>query len=484
MHRRVLLIFISASLVATGCLDTATPGSDGSISTVPNPAAKPTTTARPTTTTRPAPAQPAPSQRACLPEVTDGYDRPYAPTAPWNVRVCNLAEDARSDDWRDRFWYYSQYNPQMASANPQAAPNRGAHGVMFGFDEDPVNDFSVAVYSAADATTTIRVFQRDGWHGLFNRDPGGAIPWKPAWRASTGADALMVILDPTTGHQWSLWGVAQSYYGLPINDSQCWYWAAAFWLPGGGYRSGLDLCVGGADKVMTADRSARSNYRTYGGNNPVTRGVGIDEYAMLTMPEEVAAGQIRHALMMPVYNTMTGPTKCTSAQMATEAFGSTCGYAVSPAGNFERSGISTQGCGEPTAESMDPAAYRRTTIPEGTRYALDMTESEIETWLDSRGYTGALRSTARTFARALVNYGWFITDTSCFAADFQVAGAANPQTAAAWRALGITGDGRDLLYGLITRERVWTVAPPVNHCTNGTLSTAACPANTSLYATG
>lgn len=482
MHRRVLLIFISASLVATGCLDTATPGSDEPEPALSKTIAQPPTPARPTTTTLPAPGQPAPAQRACLPETVDGYERPYAPTAPWNVPACDLAEDPRSDDWRDRFWYYSQFNSKMAT-NPTAATNRGDHGVMFGLDANPVNDFSVAVYSATDATTTTRVFQRDGWSGVYNVGAGGSIPWNPTWRASTGSDALMVILDPATGRQWSLWGVAQSYYGLPANDSQCWHWVGAFWLPGGGYRPGIDLCVGGADKMMTADRTVRSSYRTYGGNNPATRGVGIDEYAMLTMPEEVAAGQIRHALMMPVYNTMTGPNRCTPAQMTTEEFGSTCGNAVAPAGNFERIGGTLQGCGESTASSMDPAAYRRTTVPEGTRYALDMTDTEIEAWLDSRGYTGALRNTARTFARALVNYGWFITDTSCYAADFQVAGAANPQTAAAWRALGITGDGRDLLDGLITRERIWTVAPPVNHCTDGTLSTAACPANTSLYAT-
>lgn len=474
MNRRVLIIFCAAAFIATGCITTASPAARESAETAQLPAPPPARLKPPTTA-------PVTVVTECLPEADDDYERPYSPDAPWNVPVCGLEPSERSDDWRDRFWYYSRYNPLMASGNPQADPNRGKHGIMFGLDEELVNDFSVAVYETTDATTTIRVFQRDGWNGLFTIPNGSTIPWNPAWRASTGSDALMVILDPETGRHWSLWGVAQSYYGMPVNDSQCWHWTAAFWLPGGGFRPGTDLCVGGADQMMKADRTGRSDYRTYGGNNPATRGVGIDLYAMLTMPEEVAAGQIRHALMMPVYNTMTG-TPCTPLQMETAAFGSNCSYAVAPAGNFERQSSMIHGCGEAVAQSMDHVAYNRTTIPEGTRYALDMSEAEIEAWLDSRGYTGKIRSTAQTFARALVNYGWFITDTSCFAADFQVAGGVNPETAAAWRDLGIVGSGRDLLDGLITRERIWTVAPPVNHCTNGTRVTYACAANTSLYA--
>ena len=118
----------------------------------------------------------------------------------------------------------------------------------------------------------------------------------------------------------------------------------------------------------------------------------------------------------------------------------------------------------------------RTTLPSGTRFALKMTPAEIEQWLDSRGYTGQLRITARAFARALVDYGWFVTDTSCTASNFQVEGGANPETAAAWRALGIAGDGRNLLGGLITRNRIWTVQAPVNHCVDGRNSRLACAA--------
>ncbi len=49
------------------------------------------------------------------------------------------------------------------------------------------------------------------------------------------------------------------------------------------------------------------------------------------------------------------------------------------------------------------------------RFALDITDAEIESWLDSRGYQNAKRRTAAIFARALRDYGWMITDTSGFA---------------------------------------------------------------------
>jgi hypothetical protein len=172
---------------------------------------------------------------------------------------------------------------------------------------------------------------------------------------------------------------------------------------------------------------------------------------------------------------------CTEAQAATSAFGSTCGQAVAPAGNFERQASSAPGCGEPAATALSAEQFRRTTLPSGTRFALKMTPAEIEQWLDSRGYTGQLRITARAFARALVDYGWFVTDTSCTASNFQVEGGANPETAAAWRALGIAGDGRNLLGGLITRNRIWTVQAPVNHCVDGRNSRLACAARSATY---
>jgi hypothetical protein len=56
---------------------------------------------------------------------------------------------------------------------------------------------------------------------------------------------------------------------------------------------------------------------------------------------------------------------------------------------------------------------------------------------------------------------------SGWAATFQLSGGANPATAQAWRGLNIDTDGTDLLYGLFTKARMWTVDPPTNYCASG-----------------
>jgi hypothetical protein len=57
------------------------------------------------------------------------------------------------------------------------------------------------------------------------------------------------------------------------------------------------------------------------------------------------------------------------------------------------------------------------------------------------------------------DYGWMVTDTSGWAASFQLSGGANPAAAQAWRALRIDTYGADLLFGLFTKARMWTVEP-------------------------
>jgi hypothetical protein len=483
MGRRVLVLLCAATIMA-GCSGapaavTDAPAAPGTGRLVARPPSTEPATSAPTTTTT-APATDPSASGGCAPLPSDTYDRPYADTAPWNVPVCSLAADSRSADWASRFWYYSRFNAHMAD-DPTKSDELGNYEVMFGLDADSTRDFSVAVYDVRQATTTARVFKRSGWPGKFNVPNGTSIPWNPSWRASGGSDSMMVIIDPTTGSQWSFWGLAQSYYGLPVNDTQCWGDILSVGLPGGGFRPGIDLCTGGFDRVTKASSpTTLSDYRVYGGNNPMTRGVGVDRFAMLVTPAEVATGQIRHALQMPVYNTMTGGTVCSGSETSA-AFGSTCGQAVAPAGNFERRSSDEKGCREPVTDQLTSVQYRQTTIPSGMRFALKMTPTQIEQWLDSRGYTGQKRATARAFATALVDYGWIVTDTSCYGANFQVSGGANAQTATAWRALGITGDGRDLLKGLLTKDRIWTVAPPTNHCVDGTDTKFACPADSVTY---
>ena len=400
---------------------------------------------------------------------------PFAATAPWNVPVKGLAVDVRSDMWRDRFWNYAIAN--LNPDHPEQDLNRGHHDILFGLETatggDPTRDFSIAVYNAIDATTTRRVRQRSGWNFPFNIAEGEQIPWNPGWRSSTGSDSILLVVDPRNGRLWSLGGLVQAAPDGSYNDSQCLLRKLSV-----GYDRATDLCAGGATTLRNPDGTV-ADYRTFAGNDPVARGVGISDLAMLTFPEEVRTGAIRHALMMGTVNTMIGPPCDASVGVDDPAFGDTCGRALAPAGSFER--ISDTGNCQGAQAASALLRQRQESVPEGMRFSLDITDTQIDTWLDQRGYTGAKRSTARTFAVALRDYGWFVTDTTCFGADFQVASAANPATLSSWRSLGITGDGRDLLWGLMTRERVRAYEPAVNDCVDGTSSRFECHAVTTHY---
>ena len=159
-----------------------------------------------------------------------------------------------------------------------------------------------------------------------------------------------------------------------------------------------------------------------------SRGAGIPYLAMLVRPASIACGEIPHALSMPIRNTDGGEY-----------------YA--PATKIERPG---HGDG----------------IPEGMRFAIDVTDEEIESWLETLPpeVNQVTRKSARIIARALREYGWFITDTSG-SAHFQFEDRATAGNA--WNRLGFAPlevdefhvYPRDLLDGLLTRERIYAVVP-------------------------
>ena len=86
---------------------------------------------------------------------------------------------------------------------------------------------------------------------------------------------------------------------------------------------------------------------------------------------------------------------------------------------------------------------------------MNLTDSEIEAWLDAAGHQGAIRRTARIFAVALRDYGFIVSDTSCYGATVPTEGITNPRSAELWRSLGVTGDSESsILDGLISEERL------------------------------
>ena len=107
-----------------------------------------------------------------------------------------------------------------------------------------------------------------------------------------------------------------------------------------------------------------------------SRGVGIPYLAMLVRPEEVAAGKIEHALSMPIQST---------SGTAYVAPGVKIEFPDHPAG-----------------------------IPEGTRYALDVSYADIDQHLASlpSSVSDVTKASLRTIMVAMKDYGWFITDTA------------------------------------------------------------------------
>ena len=175
------------------------------------------------------------------------------------------------------------------------------------------------------------------------------------------------------------------------------------------------------DGVVHASNAnlVEGDYRTKEDGFAFSRGVGIQYLAMLVRPEEVAQGRIRHALAMPIRNTD-----------GTEY--------VAPATKLEHPG-------------------RPPGIPEGMRFALDVTDEEIEEWIAALPpEIRHMKSYARILARALREYGWFITDTSGGASLQHEAWVSAGEK---WSALGLDEVPRDLLKGLVQRERIYALVP-------------------------
>ncbi|MFN8053367.1 MAG: hypothetical protein U0Q22_18140 [Acidimicrobiales bacterium] len=380
----------------------------------------------PPTTSGPAPT--LPGGKAAMEVI-----RPFAPEVAWNRPVAEFGRSSTYEPYVERFWKYSSYGGWN---DPK---QRGVVYVQF-------RDYSTPIYDARLATGHKRAFFANFG---FPPSPGFSVvvPWNDSWKAANGNDAMMLMVDPDTGEHWSLW----DYQGA--NPSTC----LTFDNLAKGYSPFNDLCVGGVIKLLNEDGST-GDYRTWN-STQVERGMGIPKLALITTPYEVRAGAIRHALEMTIFGTMFGPP-CTADQIGTSAAGSSCGFYLPPATRVEWQNNPTNNCGANNQPNTD--ATRRTTVPEGMRFALDISDADIEAWLDQRGYTGPLRSTARIFAVALRDYGWIIAETGCFGDGIEVDGMINPAAKEIWTGLGIadTPEAGNFLDGLFTKDRIYVVNPP------------------------
>ncbi len=260
--------------------------------------------------------------------------------------------------------------------------------------------YTYPVYYTCDATGYYHC--RSRWTTNIN---GKEIPWNPEWLPAFGTDGQVIILDSINGYEWDLWQVRFERDTVFITNGNL---VQAGETPG--------------------DGSDPGNYWTKENGFIPSRGVGIQYLAMLVRPRSIEQGVIEHALSNPIRNT--------------------CGEVfVPPATKLEHPG-------------------RPQGIPEGMRFALRMSDDELDEWigeLHDRGLPDNTIQAARIIARALIDYGWFITDTSggCHL-QFEDRYSAGER----WEKLGLSHfeiDGRNyprhLLHGLFTRERIYALVP-------------------------
>lgn len=358
--------------------------------------------------------------------------RAFADEVAWNRPAAEFGASTRFAQYAERFWNYGSFG---GWDDPD---KRGALDVRFG-------DYSMPIYDAREATGTKSVYIAN-----FGYPPYAGyhveIPWNDHWEPSSGNDAMMIVVNPDTGEAWSTWLLLKSNPSTCLTPSNI----------AAGFRPFSDLCAGGASRLDNADGSV-GDFRTWNSYDS-ERGAGLPKLAMLTTPYEVRAGAIDHALALTVFNPMFGPT-CTTDTIDTAAAGDSCGFYVSPATRMEWPETAYQGCGANSQPTNDET--RRKTVPQGMRFALDISDADLEAWLDERGYQGPKRETARIFAVALRDYGMIVVETGCYGRAIAVDGFVNPQARAIWEELGITDDGTAdrLLDGLMTQDRVYVVEP-------------------------
>lgn len=396
----------------------------------PTPAPAPTPVTTTTTSTIP---KPVGTTTTIYVEPIPNAGKPrFNPNASWNQPVSKLGKAPdKQQDYAKRLFNYGG-----GTAPP------GGFNTAFG-------DYSIPEFPRSDATTKVRIYQTVWAQQLYTTPylkNGSEIPWNPNWRPGTGNDNLMSIVDEKTGEVWSIGGIGQ----LKVN---------CFDFFGINGQAGYD--INNPNHLCTTGGAYYNNLYTASDKDGTTidgRGAGFNKEILIPRADEVKAGAIKHALPLTITNTMFGAPACSPIKGPdVKGFGTECGGFVAPATKLERTNPDI-GC----AKQVVSVDERSKTIPEGSRFAINITDAGIEKWLDSRGYAGELRKTARIFAVALRDYGWIVAETGCYGMHFETDSAIAGKAAPVWASLGVPADGTtypkgDLVQGLITLDNIYTV---------------------------
>jgi hypothetical protein len=453
--------------------------------------------------------------------------------SPWNTPICDVVpfnnDINQGKDYGSRIFQYG--NTWNAGGDYWTADKipaqKGKFMTQFGLNGD-ANDYSTPIYHITPeikAKGNLKQFKicnavsclpsnlddKNCWNreDIKCMAPDTAIPWDNSWRPSGSTDGdpandandkEMIIIDDTTGQMYGTWMYDDGGWSCALGRT--------IWYALMGKSPETRQCVGAAS--TTYDASGKpANYYTYNQGVASERGMGIQNAAMIVTPEEVQAGEIRHALTMEAFNTMGGKV-CSDAQLAANnpnIVGKTCGFAVAPATRVEFSeavdvsrvtdGATAGSCTDMADKVADPVSgktFRQLLtidklVPEGMRFKLTWSEAQIDTWLSNKAKTDstyaegtAKRNTAKIFAIALKDYGWIVGDTTCAGAGFTTAGAANPDAKAKWASVGIKDSSSQmLLEGLFTADNIIAVDPPVTKCVDGKTTKMFCPWMSSSY---
>lgn len=398
------------------------------------------------------------------------YQVPFG-NAVWNQPVCNLPRYSKSSDFATRLVKWS------------GGGQAGSEGIMMVTPGYPVPTqldplagvFSREVYLASNATTEAQVTSveyesnLDGTAyndnvqfpavGKRSHHPNNKIPWNPNWKTGKGGDNEIFILDDRPGSTMG------RIYTISIFEAGACFGDSIFWP---------NRVCGSSIQVSRDIVGNYIDYRTYEGFVS-DRGVGLSYYATLVTPEEVEAGEIRHAIGIGVPNTSFGPA-CTKQQLGTSAENTTCGTAFAPASKFEWAGVTkaTNTRSEPFKSYSNDK-----NIPEGTRFAMDITDAQLEDLIKSNWTLKDNPTRANTFriiAKAMRDYGMIVVDTSGGQASIQMVGGVNPISAQKWKNLGLGPEWspQHLLQGLLKQDNVYVVELPVLTCQDGSTSKYFC----------
>ena len=375
---------------------------------------------------------------------------------------------------KDRFWLRAGY---------EAPP--GSFNVQFVNYSVPMHDLRTAT-----STNTVRAFQSQAYQSVAqfsNRvQIGDYIPWNDDWGHDTvGTDRLMMAVNPVTGEYWGFNGTDLPLGGFGVNQCIDRNPFGLTFFDGPNAKAGFDennpnhKCFYGLSRNTVTPGTNGDAYTFTDGTTTSERGSGVNKFIGIVRAAEVQQGAIRHALPFTVQS-MVGVPTCSPGKGISDPRATTggCGFYLAPAARVEfetdQNNLTTRRCsaglgGPADAWNAPTPANRLNQPPHGLRIAVNITDAQINNWLDSRGFTGAKRNTARIFAVAMRDYGGIVLETGCYGIGMETDGLFDTRPGGSrdiWASLGITaipGDRNphgDLLQGLMNQSNIYVVNPP------------------------